>query len=96
MAAMTSAVPVFRPELKNKEVIQVQKLMGLSAPHSNYFGVSLRFRRSFARVIMLNEASAHKFQPKFLLNGMPKVFHKENKTKVKKCDTAVHQRGIWS
>ena len=32
-------------------------------------GVFLRFRRTFAEVIMFDEASAHEFQPNFLVSA---------------------------
>ena len=44
-----------------KQVIQVQKLVGLPPPHSNYFDVYLRLRRTFAEVIMFGGASVHEF-----------------------------------
>ena len=51
-----------------KQVIRIKKLMGLLPPHSNYLVVFLRFRRTFAEVIMLGEASAHEFQPNYQLS----------------------------
>ena len=48
-----------------KQVIRVQKLVGLPPPHSNYLEVFLRFRRTFAEVITFGEALAHAFYPKF-------------------------------
>ena len=46
--------------------------MGLPPP--NYLGVFLRFRRTFAEVIMFGEASAHEFQPNFKLSAF-KIGH---------------------
>ena len=52
------------PENKSFEL---KKLVGLPPPHSNYLGDFLRFRRTFAEVIMFDEASAHEFRPSFKL-----------------------------
>ena len=43
--------------------------MGLPPPHSNYLGVFLKFRRTFAEVITFGEATAHEFQPNFKLSA---------------------------
>ena len=45
--------------VKTEQVIQVQKLVGLLPPHSNYLGVFFRFRRTFAEVITFGETSGH-------------------------------------
>ena len=47
--------------LIKKQVIRVQKLIGLPPPHSNYLGVFFSFRRTFGDVITFGEALTHKF-----------------------------------
>ena len=47
-----------------KQVIRIQKLVGLLSVHSNYLGNFLGFRRNFAEVILLGGASTQKFYSK--------------------------------
>ena len=68
-AAVNVVLSHGNPPPSNKQVIRVQKLVGLPPPHSNYLRVFLRFRRTFAEVITFGEASAHEFQPKFKLSA---------------------------
>ena len=44
-----------------KQVIRVQKLVGLPPPHSNYLGIFRRFRRTFAEFITFGGVSAQEF-----------------------------------
>ena len=44
-----------------KQVIRVQKLVGLPPPALELLGVFLRFRKTFAEVITFSGASAHEF-----------------------------------
>ena len=44
-----------------KQVIRVEKLVGLPPLHSNYLDAFFRFRRAFAEVIMFGEAPLHEF-----------------------------------
>ena len=57
-----------------KQVIQVEKLVGLPPPYSKCLGVYLRFRRAFAEVITFGGASAHKILAEFLIVGV-KIGH---------------------
>ena len=41
--------------------VEIKTILGLPPPYSNYLGVFLRFRRTFAEVITVSEALAHKF-----------------------------------
>ena len=44
-----------------KQVFEFKNSWGCRPPHSNYLRVFLRFRRTFAEVIMFGEASVHEF-----------------------------------
>ena len=47
--------------IREKQVIRVQKLVGLPPPTLELLGVFLRFRITFAEVITFSGASAHEF-----------------------------------
>ena len=61
-SALCSALMLIPKHLKNEQVIRVKKnSWGCRPPHSNYLGVFLRLRRTFAKVITFVGASAHEF-----------------------------------
>ena len=50
---------------RKKQVIRVKNSWGCRPPHSNYLGVFLSFKRTFAEVITPSEASTHEFYLNF-------------------------------
>ena len=63
LISLLSAPEIYTIEYKSgkKQVIRVQKLVGLPPPALELLGVFLRFRITFAEVITFSGASAHEF-----------------------------------